>query len=101
MAYNLNNISMANTPAEVFIGVSQASNGYIGISILFLIFFSILIFSNTMRNRNFIDSLVASSFVTVVVSFLLLGIGLIEFSWAGMFVGLLILSLIVKGFLTE
>jgi hypothetical protein len=99
MAYNLTNLSSAITPAELFTGVNDATNGLIGLSILMITFFTILIIGSTVRNRDMADTFITSSFITTIVGMILLAIGMIEFSLAQIPVGLFIIGLLIKVFI--
>lgn len=72
---NLSAVSNLTQVTEIFNVASLFSDGILGIIILFVIFFGLLMFLSSFSR---VDSFLASSFVTLVLSIFLRYIGLID-----------------------
>jgi len=74
MTYNLSLMENITNPADIYIQTNNAMGGAIGISLLFILFFVVLV---TFRREDFKETLLAASFTTFIFAVIFLFMGLI------------------------
>ena len=91
--YNISFLDNSTNLANIFIGINTASNNYLAIMFLVVIY---VIFAILLKDNGMLNSLLFSGVITTIVSILFMGLGMVNITVFGICLALTIITVFIS-----